>query len=499
MDQAITEPAVPAVRAPRTRATLRVAIMGAGFGGIGLAVLLKKAGFTAITIFERGHGVGGTWRDNSYLGAACDVRSHLYSYSFAPRAAWSQRYSGQAEILDYIEGVAREYGVLPLVRLNSTVLSADYDAARAVWVVRTNDGTMAEFDIFIPAVGLLSKPQIPDFPGLADFAGAQFHSACWDHSVPLAGKRVALVGSAASAVQILPELTKIAGHVDVFQRTPNWLVPRGNAHYPAWRKALFRHMPFYRKAVRLYLYLYGEFLFDAFRTGSWRNRLLKNMALKNIEQSVNDPALRPRLTPSYELGCKRVLFSDDFLPCFNQPHVALVTEKVAGFEHNGIRTADGALHEADVVVFATGFDAANTLSPIAIHGRDGLALTEAWRDGPFAYRGVAVPEFPNMLIMYGPNTNLGHNSIIVMLEAQARYIVRCLEHMVERDMGALEVSEEACAAWNERVQRELGQMVWTTGCGSWYEAAGGKITANWSGSTLEYRRVMKAPVFKDFK
>ena len=499
MDQAISESAISAVRAPRTRATLRVAIMGAGFGGIGLAVLLKKAGFSAITIFERGHGVGGTWRDNSYLGAACDVQSHLYSFSFAPRSAWTQRYSGQAEILAYIQDVAREYGIMPHVRLNSTVTAADYDAARAVWTVRTADGVAAEFDIFIPAVGLLSKPSTPDFPGLADFAGAKFHSAAWDHSVALDGKRVALVGSAASAVQILPELARIAAHVDVFQRTPNWLVPRGNSHYPAWRKTLFQHVPFYRKALRLYLYLYGEFLFDAFRTGSWRNRLLKNMALKNIEQSVADPALRAKLTPAYELGCKRVLFSDDFLPCFNRPHVALVTEKIAGFEAGGIRTADGALHEADVAVFATGFDAANTLSPIAIHGPGGVALTQAWREGPFAYRGVAVPGFPNMLIMYGPNTNLGHNSIIVMLEAQARYIVRCLEHMVDRDMAALEISEDACEDWNERVQRELGQMVWTTGCGSWYEAAGGKVTANWSGSTLEYRRVMKAPRFQDFK
>ena len=498
MDQAINDLAMAPTAARRTRATLRVAIVGAGFGGIGLAVLLKKAGFTAITVFERGHAVGGTWRDNSYLGAACDVQSHLYSFSFAPRAEWSQRYSGQAEILDYLQGVAREYGILPHVRLNTSVVGAEYDAARAVWHVRTDDGAVAEFDFFIPSVGLLSRPSIPDFPGMAEFTGARFHSAAWDHTVDLHGKRVALVGSAASAVQILPELTKICSHVDVFQRTPNWLVPRGNSHYPAWRLALFKHVPFYRKALRLNLYLYGEFLFDAFRTGSWRNRLLKGMALKNLAATVPDPVLRAKLTPAYELGCKRVLFSDDFLPCFSKLHVALVTEPILRFESDGIRTADGALHENDVVVFATGFDAANTLSPIAIRGRDGLALKTAWKDGPFAYRGVAVPGFSNMLVMYGPNTNLGHNSIIVMLEAQARYIVQCLKHMVDRDLAALEVSEEACRTWNERVQRELGQMVWSTGCGSWYESAGGRITANWSGSTLEYRRVMKTPVFADF-
>ena len=309
---------------------------------------------------------------------------------------------------------------------------------------------------------------------------------------------MALVGSAASAVQILPELAKICAHVDVYQRTPNWLVPRGNGRYPAWRKALFRHLPLYRKALRLYLYLYGEFLFDAFRTGSWRNRLLKDTALKHLQAQVPDPALRAKLTPHYELGCKRVLFSDDFYPCFSQKHVTLVTDPIAGFEAAGIRTRDGALHPADVAIFATGFDVRNCLAPIAIHGRDGADLQALWRDGPFAYRGVAVPGFPNMLVLYGPNTNLGHNSIIVMLEAQSRYIVRCLEHLVERNLDTLEVSEAACQAWNDRVQRELGQMVWSTGCGSWYEAAGGRITANWSGSTLEYRRVMKIPDFNDF-
>jgi cation diffusion facilitator CzcD-associated flavoprotein CzcO len=498
MDQAVHDLPAPPMAARRNRAGLRVAIMGAGFGGIGLAILLRKAGFTALTLFERKGDIGGTWRDNSYWGAACDVQSHLYSFSFAPRAEWTQRYSGQAEILAYIQGVAREHGITPLVRLNTEVVGADYDAARAVWQVRTAANAVEEFDIFIPAVGQLSRPVIPAFEGLADFAGARFHSAAWDHGVELAGKSVALVGSAASAVQILPELAKVCGHVDVYQRTPNWLVPRGNGHYPAWRKALFKHVPIYRQALRLYLYLYGEFLYDAFRTGSWRNTLLKNAALKHLHTQVPDPALRAKLTPSYELGCKRVLFSDDFFPCFARPNVSLVTDKIERFEAAGLRTADGVLHPADVAIFATGFDVTNCLSPIAIHGRDGAQLEALWKDGPFAYRGVAVPGFPNMLIMYGPNTNLGHNSIIVMLEAQARYIVQCLSHMVERNLTTLEVSQGACRLWNERVQRELGQMVWTTGCGSWYESAGGRITANWSGSTLEYRRVMKSPVFSDF-
>ncbi len=498
MDQDVRSSVAAPPRPPRTRAGLRVAIMGAGFAGVGLAIKLKQAGFGDVTLFEKGGRVGGTWRDNTYPGAACDVQSHLYSYSFAPRTDWSEKYSGQAEILAYIEGVARDYGVLGMVRLNTAVTSARYDAARAVWCVTTNDGETSEFDIFVPAVGQLSRPSIPAFPGRADFAGAAFHSACWDHTVELRGKRVALVGSAASAVQILPELTKICSHVDVYQRTPNWIVPRNNGLYATWRKQLFRHLPFYRQALRLYLYLYGEFLYDAFRTGSWRNRLFKTAALKHLAAQVPDPVLRAKLTPAYELGCKRILFSDDYLPAFSRKHVSLVTDAIGQIEASGLRTADGALHEADVIVFATGFDVSNCLAPIHIQGAAGAELQSLWESGPYAYRGVAVPGFPNMFILYGPNTNLGHNSIIVMLEAQFGYIVQCLEHMMAQNVAAMEVSPAACRAWNEDMQRELGQMVWSTGCGSWYESAGGRITANWWGSTLEYRRRMKAPVFGDF-
>ncbi len=471
--------------------------MGAGFGGIGLAVLLRRAGFTAVTLFERGADVGGTWRDNTYPGAACDVPSHLYSYSFAPRSTWSQRFSGQAEILAYIRGVAVDNGIMPSVRLNTSVTRAVFDEARAEWQVETSDGTVEKFDVFVPAVGQLSRPVVPAFEGLADFAGAHFHSAAWDHGVALAGRRVALVGSAASAVQIAPELTKIVGRLEVFQRTPNWLVPRNNRHYSALRHALFARVPGCRLAQRLYHYLYGEFLFDAFRTGSWRNKLLKRVSTKHLESQIEDPALRAKMLPDYEIGCKRVLFSDDFYPCFGRPHVWLVTQKITRFENAGIRTADGVLHEAEVVVFATGFDVRNSLHHVTITGRGGLDLQQSWRAGPEAYRGIGVPGFPNMFLLYGPNTNLGHNSIIVMLEAQARYIVQCLTHLVDKGLTSLEVRADAHARFNATLQTALGATVWATGCGNWYES-GGRITANWSGSTLEYRRQMKRVDFADF-
>jgi len=497
MDQAVRGLAAKPATAPRSRGNLRICIVGAGFGGIGLAVLLRKAGFSAITLFERGAGVGGTWRENTYPGAACDVRSHLYSLSFAPSSDWPESFSGQKQILAYIEGVASRFGITKLVRFNTGVVRAVFDDARQVWRVETTDGATHEFDIFIPAVGQLSKPVIPDFPGRADFGGASFHSAAWDHSVALEGKRVALVGSAASAVQILPEITRVAAHVDVFQRTPNWLLPRNNRVYSEWKKALFRYFPPYRLAVRLYLYLYGEFLFDAFRTGSWRNRLLKNMSLKHMEAQVQDPALRQKMVPQYEVGCKRVLFTDDYYPSFNQKHVTLVTDAIDRFEAAGIRTSDGVLHDIDVVVFATGFDVSNSLRPVAISGRDSLDLQAAWAHGPEAYRGVAVPHFPNLFMLYGPNTNLGHNSIIVMLEAQSRYIVQCLERMVDRNLATLEVDEAATRDYNQWIQAQLGKMVWSTGCGSWY-TTGGRITANWSGSTLEYRREMRQVAFSDY-
>ncbi len=483
--------------ARRGRAELRVAIVGAGFGGIGLAVLLRRAGFTSLTLFERGAAVGGTWRDNTYPGAACDVQSHLYSFSFAPRTRWSERYSGQAEILAYIQSVADENGIMPRVRLNTAVVRAAFDDVGHIWRVEASDGGVEEFDVFIPAVGQLSHPAIPAFSGLEDFKGAAFHSAAWDHGVTLEGRRVAMVGSAASGVQIAPELAKIAGQLSIFQRTANWLVPRNNAAFTERHHSRFERLPFYRLAMRLYIYLYGEFLFDAFRTGSWRNGLLKKAAVKHLETQVRDPVLREKLRPTFELGCKRVLFSDDYYPCFNLPHVGLVTEPIERFEAQGIRTKDGVLHEADVIVFATGFNARNTLHHVAITGRGGLDLQARWHGGPEGYRGIGVPGFPNMFLLYGPNTNLGHNSIIVMLEAQARYIVRCLAHLVDAGLSTLEVREEANRGYNENLQQALGKMVWSTGCGSWY-VHDGKITTNWSGSTLAYRRLMKSVDFRDY-
>jgi cation diffusion facilitator CzcD-associated flavoprotein CzcO len=497
MDQDFAEIAA-APRAARSRDTLRIAIVGAGFGGIGLAILLKQAGFGAITLFEKAGSIGGTWRDNAYPGAACDVPSHLYSFSFAPKSDWTHRFSGQAEILAYLHEVAARYGIDKLVRPNQAVQGAAFNAADLTWSVETADGAVEKFDIFIPAVGQLAIPSVPTLPGLEDFAGPHFHSARWDYSIDLAGKRVGVVGSAASAVQFIPELAKICAQVSVFQRTPNWVIPRNNIAYSETRKKLFGAVPLYRHLMRQYLYLYGELLFfGAFKTGSWRAALVRKLATDHLKAQVPDPVLRAKLTPDYVLGCKRILITDDYLPCFSRDHVELVTEKIDSITPTGIRTADGQVRDFDALVFATGFDVRNCLTPVSIKGRYGIDLHHVWRDGPEAYLGIAMPGFPNMLIMYGPNTSLGHSSIILMLECQARYIVQCLERLVAADLDTLEVSAAAHARFNKRLQAELGRMVWTTGCASWY-GQGGRITANWSGSTLEYGRRMKRVDFGDF-
>lgn len=468
---------------------MRIAIIGAGFAGIGQAVLLKQAGLADITLFERAPSLGGTWRDNAYPGAACDVPSHLYSFSFAPNPHWSARYASQAEILAYLAGVADRFGITPHIRLNTPVRRAAL-AADLTWRIELDDGLSERFDIVITAVGQLSQPATPPFPGLETFAGDAFHSARWNPSVPLAGRRVALIGAAASAVQIAPELAPLAAQLTVFQRTPNWIIPRFQGTYGTRRRALFARTPGLRRAFRFWLWQYQEWLWGAFRAGSRRNALLQRLARWHLRRQVTDPAIREQLTPAYTLGCKRLLVSDDYLPVFNRANVRLVTDPIAGFEPAGIRTQDGALHPADVAIFATGFDVRHCLTAIAITGRDGATLAERWRDGPAAFAGIAVPDFPNLFLLYGPGTNLGHSSIILMLEAQARAIVRLLHQMRARGVAALEIAPESYRAYDARLQQALERMVWNTGCTNWY-GEGGRISTNWSGSTLDYIRMMR--------
>jgi cation diffusion facilitator CzcD-associated flavoprotein CzcO len=477
------------------RRSLRVGIIGAGFAGVGLAARLRKV--SEVVVFEKASRLGGTWRDNTYPGAACDVPSHLYSFSFAPNHDWHNRYAGQAEIRNYIEDFAHRFGVEPLVRTGTAVERAAFDEESGSWEVTTAQGGREVFDVLVTAVGQLSIPSVPKFEGVERFVGASFHSAAWDHSVPLAGRRLAVVGSAASAVQIVPELAKVASHLTVYQRTPNWIIPRWDRAYGAAGRALFRYFPPYRQLTRASIYLRQEALFRAMRTGSTLNRLMKQVALCHLRRQVRDPVLRDRLTPRYVLGCKRVLLSDDYLPCFNDARVELVTGPIERFEAAGIRTADGVLRAHDVVVFATGFDTRNPLSRIDIRGRDGAALRDRWSAGPEAYRGLAAPGFPNLFFLYGPNTNLGHNSILFMLECQFGYVLQCVKRLLDRGLKTLEVAPQAAARYNAGLRRELAGSVWATGCGNWY-GDGGRITANWPGSTVRYWYETCRVDFRDF-
>jgi cation diffusion facilitator CzcD-associated flavoprotein CzcO len=481
----------------RDRAALRIAIVGAGFAGIGLAIQLKRAGYSKIILYEKAAGLGGTWRDNAYPGAACDVPSHLYSFSFAPKSDWQGRFGSQGEILAYIEDVASRFGVKSMVRFGTAVTRAVFDEGRGTWTVEDSRREREVFDVFVTAVGQLSIPSVPRMEGLDDFGGARFHSASWDHSIALEGKRIAVIGSAASAVQIVPELTRLASRLAVFQRTPNWLIPRWNWQYSAAGKALFRWLPFYRLLTRASIYCFQEALFGALRTGSTLNRIMKGIALWHLRRQVPDAGLRAKLRPHFELGCKRLLLSDDYFPSFNQPHVELVIERIERFVPAGIRTVDGKERAFDVVVFATGFDVRSSLRPVEIRGRGSVDLQDRWSQSPEAYRGVAVPDFPNMLILYGPNTNLGHNSILFMLECQFDYIVQCLDRIVSRNLRTLEVSAEASEKYNRDVQNQLAGMVWTTGCGNWY-GENGRISANWSGSTFRYWRETRRVDFHHF-
>jgi cation diffusion facilitator CzcD-associated flavoprotein CzcO len=482
----------------RRKDTLRIGIVGAGFAGIGLATRLRQAGFRNVVLFERADRPGGTWRDNTYPGAACDVPSHLYSFSFAAKSDWQSRYSGQPEILAYIEGVARRYGVTPAIRFGQAVTQATYDDRDATWTVETAGGAREVVDVFVPAVGQLSQPSVPAFSGFDAFGGRSFHSARWNHAVPLANKRIAVIGSAASAVQIVPELAKVAARLFVFQRTPNWVIPRLDWRYSRLRKAFFRHVPGYRLLTRASIYFTQEALFKALKTGSVMNRLMRWFASCHMRRQVADPDLHAKLQPDFELGCKRVLLSDDYFPCFNLANVELVTDSIACFETTGIRTADGQLRDVDVAVFATGFDVRHCLRPVAIVGREGADLQKRWAAGPEAYRGMLVPAFPNMFILYGPGTNLGHNSILFMFECQFSYIVRCLNRLVSRNLLALEVTSEAMARFNKRLKNDLAGTVWTTGCGNWY-GQDGRITANWGGSTLRYWWETRRVDFRDFQ
>lgn len=460
-------------------------IIGAGFSGIGLAARLLQDGQRDVTVLERGQDVGGVWRDNTYPGAACDVASHLYSFSFAPEGRWTRRFAPQPEIHAYLQRVAADFGVLPLVRFGVEVTRAVYDEERRGWDLELSDGTTRSTDVLVAACGQLSQPSYPQVEGLGDFAGTMFHSARWDHGCDLTGKRVVVLGTGASAIQFVPEVAKQAAHVTVLQRSAPYVIPKPDRPYsPRAQQVLARH-PLVLKADRARTFVGNEARSLGFNTAP--KLLAGHQALfrRLLKQQVPDPALRAKLTPDYPIGCKRILISNDWYPALMQPHVDLVTEPVTRVEAAGVRTADGVLHEADVLVLGTGFAATELLLPMQVVGRGGQTLQQAWQHGAEAYLGSAVSGFPNLFLLYGPNTNLGHNSIILMLESQFAWIRQAVQRI--RPGGSLEVRADVQRAYNAWLQSRLKHTVFAGGCTSWYLTADGRNTQNWPGTTVAFR------------
>jgi cation diffusion facilitator CzcD-associated flavoprotein CzcO len=467
--------------------TPRVAIIGTGFSGVAVAAELQRRGITSFTLLEKADEVGGVWRDNTYPGAACDVPSHLYSFSWAPNAAWSLRFAPQAEIHAYLQRVVEARGLRPHCRLGVEVLRAVWSDATATWDLHLDTGEVLEFDVLVAGTGQLNRPATPRLPGLDDFAGVHFHSARWDHEADLTGRRVVVVGTGASAIQFVPAIAEAAGHVTVVQRSAPWVVRKGDRRYTALERRAFASLPGYGAAHRAYLYVRSEGRWPAFSGNRLASRAATELAIRHLERAVDDPALRERLLPDHPIGCKRILQSNDWYPALTREDVEVVTGGVARVEPDAVVLDDGTRLPCDAIVWGTGFRTTEFLAPIEVVGRDGAELNDAWRAGAEAHLGVTVAGFPNLFLMYGPNTNLGHNSIIFMLECQARYVGQAVRTMVDEGLASIEVREDVHRRFNDSLQRRLRDSVWSGGCDSWYVDERGRIVNNWVGTTLEYR------------
>lgn len=472
-----------------------VAIIGTGFSGIAAAIALGKVGMANFVLLEKSPDIGGTWRDNQYPGACCDVPSHLYSFSFELNPEWSRRFSPAAEIHAYQHRVIERYGLREKIKSGFEVASAEWSGDG--WILRSTAGETVLARHVISAIGALHVPNKPDFPGLDRFAGKVMHSAEWDHDFDWAEKNVVVVGSAASAIQIIPQLAQRAARVSVMQRSANYFIPRKDRAHTGFEKSLYRRLPWIQKLVRWRQYLFNDFLFHAnFMTrGSPAKWYVHRMVEKHLVRNVADPDLRARLTPDYTIGCKRVLLSDDFLPAVQRNNVELVTDGISQFTENALVTDSGREIGADLVVLATGFQTTRLFGDMKITGPGGLTMEQAWKDEIRAHRSVAVQGFPNFFLMYGPNSNLGHSSIIIMIEAQATYLARLLNNAAQMNARTVLPKPDAEAAWNEAIQAALKKTVWASGCRSWYKDSKGHIFSLWPHSTTRFIREMrKAPL-----
>lgn len=467
-----------------------IAVIGAGFGGIAAAIELKRGGYHDLVIIEKGEEVGGVWRENTYPGAACDVPSPFYSYSFEPNPRWPHRFSRQPAILDYIKQVADKYDLRRHIRFGTEVTAAAFDETSARWRVELDNGEPLEVDILVSAVGQLSRPSIPDLPGRESFRGIEFHSAEWNHDVDLAGKRVAVIGTGASAIQFIPEIQPSVAHMTVFQRSAPYIIPRPDRKFSPLHHQIFERLPQTQLAERGTWYGLVESLSVAWVYSKTLAALIERISRRHMKrQTEPKPGLFEKVWPDYPVGCKRILFSNDYLPALTKSNVDVEQAKIAAITPTGVLTADGTHHEVDVIIWGTGFKATEFLAPMTIKGLGGRDLHEQWSGGARAYYGMTVPHFPNLHIMYGPNTNTGGGSIVYFHEVQAKYLREFVDHFVATG-APLAVDPEVEAEHDQRIQSELATSVWSQ-CTSWYRTSDGRITNNWPLLAVQYKTQAK--------
>lgn len=482
-----------------------IAIIGAGLGGLAAAIQLKQTGYQNLILLEKGSKVGGTWAQNTYPGCSCDVPVALYQYSFAPAIHWTNTYPSSAEIQAYCEQLVTGFGLEPYLSLSTEAKSAVWDEANQSWTLTTSDGQVRQVGAIISALGQLNRPALPQIPGQASFQGASMHSAAWNHDVDLTGKRVGVIGSAASAVQLIPEVAKVAGSLVVFQRSANYIGPRGDREIPATEIALLLSNP---EAAMDLGARNRAMIFDTADTYFWQTfswtpegrAAYADIAKRHLEKQIADPELRAKLTPDYPVGCKRFLFTDTFYPALTQDHVTLETRRIEGFDATGIRVESGTHYDLDVVIYATGFETTGWHWSLDVVGQDGTHLADQWAEGPEAYLGITTKGFPNFFMLYGPHTNLGHNSITYMLERQIEYVQAILAGLAEQKATSAAIKPEAQARFIADLQDALDHTVWADpSCNSWYKNDKGQITQNWGGNCKSYAQAVSSVVWADYE
>ncbi|MEV5823982.1 NAD(P)/FAD-dependent oxidoreductase [Spirillospora sp. NPDC052242] len=464
-----------------------IVIIGSGFAGLGMAIGLKKAGFHDFVILEKSEALGGTWHDNTYPGCACDVPSHMYSFSFELNPGWSRMFAPQPEIRSYMERTADKHRVREHIRFGAAVESMEYDDAAKRWNVTLADGTVLTPKAIVSGIGALHIPSFPDLPGIERFQGAAFHSAEWDHSYDLAGKRVAVIGTGASAIQFVPRIAKEVEHLALFQRTPPWIQPKPDREFPAAVRKAFEKVPGAARGFRNGIYWTLEARAVSFTTDPRLSGPMEWLARRHLKRQIPDPELRAKVTPDYTIGCKRVLLSNDYYPALTRPNVEVETSGIAEVREHSVVTRDGREYEVDCIIYGTGFKVTDALAELRVTGRGGVKLQELWADGIEAHRGTTIPGLPNFFMLLGPNTGLGHNSVVFMIEVQIRHVLSCLRLLQESGADAIEPKPEAARAFNDRMHRRLRKAVWSDGgCQSWYLDDKGVNRTLWPGHTFEF-------------